>query len=98
MFVTYQATILMALKIVILGSPGTIDYSTKFNMALLPEFLVRNVQTSQLYAIQLFHSSLQKLIQDCISPLLIELADSEYVEMEGKNYIIFFQIYRRKHY
>jgi len=24
-----------------------------------------------------------KLIQDCISPLLIELADSEYVEMEG---------------
>ena len=27
---------------------------------------------------------LQKLIHDCISPLLVELSDTEYLEMEGK--------------
>ena len=53
---------------------------------------------SQLGAIQVSHSSLQKLIQDCISPLLIELADSEYVEMEGKNFQMNFSDYEMSFY
>ena len=33
--------------------------------------------------LQLVQAKCQKLIHDCISPLLIDLADSEFVEMEG---------------
>ena len=34
--------------------------------------------------LQLVQAKCQKLIDDCISPLLIDLADSQFVEMEGK--------------
>ena len=34
--------------------------------------------------LQLVQAKCQKLIDDCISPLLIDLSDSQFVEMEGK--------------
>jgi len=34
----------------------------------------------------------KNLIHDCISPLLVELSDAEYVEMEGKSYYYFLKI------